>query len=485
MKLTELTLTEAAKGLKEKKFSAVDLTEAALGQIEAVEPKISAFVTVTAEESHQAAEEADKKIARGENTPLTGLPIAVKDCFCTAGVKTTNSSNILKNFVPPYDATSWKRLKEEGMVMVGKTNTDEFTMGSSTETSAFGPTKNPWDTERVPGGSSGGSAASVVAGEALVALGTDTGGSIRQPASLCGCTGLKPTYGRIPRTGVLSMASSLDTVSFNTKNCEDAALLLQYMSGPDGLDATCPKKDVPNYLDYLDGNVKGLRLGVPKEYFIEGMDPEVEKTVREAIDIYKKMGAEIVDVSLPHTKYAAAVYYIIAPAEISANLARYDGVRFGHKTEEDVKDMQEFYSKTRAEGFGDEVKRRIMIGTYVLSAGYYDAYYKKAQKVRTLIKKDFDDALNEVDALLTPVSPTTAFKIGEKTDDPLQMYLADVFTLAVNMAGVCGMSIPAGFSNNLPVGMQIIGPQFQEEKILKIGDAFQRETDFHKKFPEL
>jgi len=485
MKLTEITIAEAQKALREKKISAVELAEEAICQAEKTEPKINAFVTLTPEVALMQAREADARLKKGEDAPLLGIPLAVKDCFCTKGVRSTNSSHILEKFVPPYDATSYARVKSEGSVMIGKTNTDEFTMGSSTETSYFGPTHNPWDIERVAGGSSGGSAASVVAGTSLGALGTDTGGSIRQPAAFCGCSGIKPTYGLIPRTGVMSMASSLDTIGCFGKTCEDLAIILKEMIGPDNKDMTVTSTKIPNYLAHLDGNVAGMKIGIPKEFFAEGLDAEVEKRIREAIKEFEKMGAEIVEVSLPHTKYAIATYYIIAPAEISSNMARYDGIRYGHKTDDNPENLLDFYEKSRSEGFGAEVKRRIMIGTYVLSAGYYDAYYKKAQKVRTLIRNDYDQVFKKVDVLLTPTTPTPSFKIGENISDPLKMYLNDILTVSANMAGVVGASIPCGFANNLPVGLQIIGPQFAETTVLKVGDAYQKVTDFHKQFPKL
>ncbi len=485
MKLTEITISEAQKALREKKISAVELTEEALSQAEKTESKINSFVTLTPEVAREQAKAADARLAKGEQAPLLGIPLAVKDCFCTKGTRSTNSSHMLENFIPPYDATSYARVKAQGSVMIGKTNTDEFTMGSSTETSYFGTTANPWDTERVAGGSSGGSAASISTGTSLGALGTDTGGSIRQPAAFCGCSGIKPTYGLIPRTGVMSMASSLDTIGCFAKTCEDLAIILKEMAGPDKKDVTASSQEIPDYLAHLDGNIAGMRIGIPKEFFVEGLDSEVEKRTQEAIDQFKKMGAEVVEVSLPHTKYAIATYYIIAPAEISSNMARYDGIRYGHRTENNPENLIDFYEKTRSEGFGAEVKRRIMIGTYVLSAGYYDAYYKKAQKVRTLIRKDYDEAFQKVDALVTPTTPTPSFKIGENVSNPLKMYLNDILTVSANMAGVVGMSIPCGFAEGLPVGLQILTPQFAETTALKIGDAYQKVTDFHKKYPQL
>lgn len=485
MKLTELSIKQALAGLKSGEFTASDLTESAISQIEKVDGELNAFTTKTIESARAEAKAADEKIKNGEMSPLLGIPTAVKDCFCTKDVESQNGSHILEGFKPPYDAESWKRLKAAGSIMVGKANTDEFTMGSSTETSYYGVSKNPWDMTRVSGGSSGGSAAAVAAGECLYATATDTGGSIREPASFCGISGIKVTYGRVPRTGVMSMASSLDSIGALAKSCEDLAIVLENMAGPDGQDMTCPNKEVPKYSEKLTGDIKGMKLGVPKEFFGEGIDPEVEARVREAIAKLEEMGAEIKEVSLPYTKYAIATYYIIAPAEISANMSRYDGIRYGHATKEDAENLVDFYQRSRAEGFGDEVKRRIMVGAYVLSAGYYDDYYKKAQRVRTLIKKDYDDAFAQVDALVCPAVPSVAFKIGENADDPLKMYMADALTVSANIAGICGLSIPCGMAEGMPVGLQILGNQFEESKILNIGDAYQRVTDFHKKYPEL
>lgn len=485
MKLTELTISQAHQSLREKRFSVSELTQAALTRAQETEDRIKSYVTLTPDQAKKDTEVATKLLTTPEASPLTGIPFSVKECFCTKGIKSTNSSKILANFTPPYSAPSYQRILNAGAVTIGKTNTDEFTMGGSTETSAFGPTHNPWNLDRVPGGSSGGAAASIVTGTALGALGTDTGGSIRQPASFCGCTGLKVTYGRVPRTGVMSMASSLDSIGCFGKTCEDVAHILRYIAGPDGKDMTAPHQEIPDYPTLLTGSVQGMKIGIPKEFFVEGLDPEVEKITQQAIDQFKKLGAEIIEVSLPHTKYAIATYYIIAPAEISANMSRYDGIRYGHRTEADAQDLTEFYEKTRAEGFGDEVKRRIMIGTYVLSAGYYDAYYKKAQRVRTLIRQDYTEAFQKVDILLTPTVPTPTFRLGENTTDPLQMYLTDILTVSANLAGICGVSIPAGFTGGLPVGVQLLGPQFGETQILQAGDAFQRTTDHHTKFPEL
>ncbi|HEC36451.1 MAG TPA: Asp-tRNA(Asn)/Glu-tRNA(Gln) amidotransferase subunit GatA, partial [Anaerolineae bacterium] len=416
--------------------------------------------------------------------PLQGIPLAVKDVLCTAGVPTTCGSRILEDFVPPYDATAVARLKAARAVLLGKTNTDEFAMGSSTENSAFFPTRNPWDLSRVPGGSSGGSAAAVAAGECLGALGTDTGGSVRQPAAFCGVVGLKPTYGRVSRYGLVAFASSLDQVGVLAKDVTDTAILLGVIAGHDPLDSTSVDASVPDYTAALTGDIRGVRIGVPREYFIPGMQPEVEAAVRAALDQLADLGAEVIEVSLPHTDYALPAYYLIAPAEASANLARYDGVRYGLRVEQPT--LEATYEATRGQGFGPEVKRRIMLGTYALSAGYYDAYYLKAQKVRTLIKQDFDRAFERVDVIVAPTTPTTAFRLGEKVDDPIQMYLSDVFTLAANLAGICGVSLPCGFDGEgLPIGMQVMGPAFGEETILRVAHAYEQATQWHKRRPPL
>ena len=487
MDLHSLTVARAAKGLKAKEFSSVELAKSVIERAKELNGNINAYVTFTEEAALRAAEESDKRIASGTlASPLDGIPVALKDIFNTKDVKTTCSSNIIKDFVPPYNATVVDKLIKAGMVMTGKVNMDEFACGGSTQYTIHGPTRNPWDRDYVPGGSSGGSAAAVAADMAIYALGTDTGGSIRQPASFCGVTGLKVTYGRVSRSGVTAMASSWDTIGPVTKTVEDAAIVLQQIAGQDPYDSTTPPKPVPDYSADLAKGVKGMKIGVPKEYFAEGIDPEVEKAVRSGLKELEKLGATIKEVSLPYTKYAVAVYYIVMPAELSANLARFDGIRYGTKPSTEAKDLMEYYYKARAEGFGDEIKRRIMIGTYVLSAGYYDAYYKKAQRVRSLIIKDFESIFGEVDVLVTPVAPTPAFKIGEKIDDPLSMYLADVFTIPVSCAGVPGLSVPCGFSGGgLPIGMQIIGPQFSEDRILQVGAAYQNATDWHTKKPAL
>jgi aspartyl-tRNA(Asn)/glutamyl-tRNA(Gln) amidotransferase subunit A len=462
----------------------VELTEACLNRIDQVEEKIKSFVTITGELARDKARAADKIIAEGAGSSLTGIPVVIKDVMCTKGVRTTCSSRMLENFIPPYNATVVEKLNNCGAVMIGKANMDEFAMGSSTENSAFFPTHNPWDLTRVPGGSSGGSAASVAADETIYSLGSDTGGSIRQPAALCSVTGLKPTYGRVSRYGLVAFASSLDQIGPLTKDVTDCALVMNAISGYDERDSTSVPEPVPDFTACLTGNIKGMKLGVPEEYFVEGIQPGVDSVIRAAISKFKELGALVEEVSLPHTGYALAVYYIIAPSEASANLARYDGVKYGLSHEE-ATGMWENMEKTRQYGFGPEVKRRIMLGTYALSAGYYDAYYLKAQKVRTLIRQEFDSVFEKVDALITPTSPTVPFKIGEKTDDPLQMYLSDVCTLPINIAGIPALSIPAGFSEGLPVGMQIIGKPFAEETIMKIGHAYQQVTDWHKHKPGL
>ena len=482
--LNHLTITEALAKLRAREISSVELTQAYLKQIEALEPTIHAFITQTPERALKDAEAADVARMAGDDRPLLGIPLAIKDVISTQGIETTCGSNILEGYDPVFSATIIQRLEAAGMVMLGKTNMDEFAMGSSTENSACGVTFNPWDTARVPGGSSGGSAAAVAAGMTAGALGTDTGGSIRQPGSFCGVVGLKPSYGRVSRYGVVAFGSSLDCPGPIARTVEDAARLLGVMAGHDPLDATSMTTPVPDYVAGLNGDVKGLRVGVPSEYFIDGMQPDVEKAVRAAIDHLKTLGAEIVEINLPHTEYSLPVYYIIAPAEASANLARFDGIRFGPRI--DKGDMWDTYRATRGQGFGAEVKRRIMLGTYALSAGYYDAYYGKAQQVRTLIKQDFDKAFEQVDVIAAPVAPSTAFKFGENTNDPIKMYLEDVFTLPPSLAGVCGMSVPCGFdSQNLPIGMQLIAPAFGEEVMLRVGHAYEQSTDWHTRRPEI
>jgi aspartyl-tRNA(Asn)/glutamyl-tRNA(Gln) amidotransferase subunit A len=471
--LNRLTITEARDLLRKREISARELTRACLDQIKLVDPKLNAFITVCAREAHEQADAADARLAAGDAPALCGIPLAIKDIYATRGVRTTCASKILENFVPPYDATVIAKLRASGAVFVGKANLDEFAMGSSTENSAFGPTRNPHNVERVAGGSSGGSAAAVAADECLGALGTDTGGSIREPASFCGVVGIKPTYSRVSRYGVIAYASSLDQVGPFAKSVRDAAIILRDLAGADPRDSTCSARAVPDYEAALTGDVTGLRVGVPREYFVAGIAPEVEQAVRAALKSYEAMGARMVEISLPHTAYAIAAYYIVATAEASANLARYDGIRYGLRVDGD--NNIELYNRTRARGFGAEVKRRIMLGTFVLSAGYYDAYYLKGQKVRTLIRRDFERAFESCDIIATPVAPTTAFALGEKMSDPLQMYLSDIFTISVNLAGLPGISVPCGFdASGLPIGLQLIGAPFGEEAILRAGDAFER-----------
>ena len=485
MKLYELTIHEAHELLKAKKISSVELTTACLEHIKHVEPKVKAMVTATEELALQKARESDQHISKGNITPITGIPTLIKDNMCTRGIRTTCSSRMLENFIPPYNATVIKKLNAAGMVLVGKANMDEYAMGSSTENSAFFTTHNPWDLSRVPGGSSGGSAAGVAADEALFALGSDTGGSIRQPAGFCNVTGLKPTYGRVSRYGLVAFASSLDQIGPLTKDVLDSALVMNVISGNDPCDSTSAPEPVPDYTRGLNGDLKGMKLGIPGEYFVEGTDARVDQAIKTSIKKLEELGAKVEwGVSLPHTKYALPVYYIIAPSEASANLARYDGSKYGFSYK-DTQSMWEGMEKTKQFGFGAEVKRRIMLGTYALSAGYYDAYYLKAQKVRTLIRRDFDAAFEKYDALVTPTSPTLPFKIGEKADNPLQMYLSDVCTLPINIAGIPAISVPAGFADSLPIGMQIIGKPFSETTLFRIGYAYQQVTDFHKQKPKI
>ena len=482
----ELTIQEAHKLLKTKEISSVELTRAVLDRIDAVEGRLSAFITVAEKEALEQAREADQRIAHGRCESLTGIPLAIKDVICTRGIPTTCGSKILENFVPPYDATVIGKLRKAGAVIVGKLNMDEFAMGSSTENSGFKITRNPWDPTRVPGGSSGGSAAAVAAGMCLGALGSDTGGSIRLPASYCSTVGMKPTYGRVSRFGLVAFASSLDQIGPLSKCVADSAVLLQAIAGYDPSDSTSVPKDVPDYPAALQKGLKGLRVGIPIEYgATEGMDPEVSDAVNNAIEVIAELGAEKVEVSLPHTEYAVAVYYVIAPSEASSNLARYDGVKYGIR-DKDQNDLIQMYRSTRSKGFGPEVQRRIIIGTYCLSAGYYDAYYGKASQVRTLIMEDFKKAFESCDVLACPVAPTPAFKIGEKVDDPLTMYLMDIFTISANLAGIPGMSVPCGFSKqSLPIGLQLMGKHFGEEMLLKVAYNFEQATEFHKKKPSL
>jgi aspartyl-tRNA(Asn)/glutamyl-tRNA(Gln) amidotransferase subunit A len=484
--LYDLTAHEAADLLARREVSSRQLTEAVLERIRQVEGRIEAFVTVTDELALRQADEADKRLAAGDATPtLIGVPAAIKDVICTRGVRTTCGSRMLENFVPPYNAHVTERLLQAGLVMVGKVNMDEYAMGSSTENSAFHPTHNPWDLQRVPGGSSGGSAAAVAASEAFYALGSDTGGSIRQPASLCGVVGMKPTYGRVSRFGLVAFASSLDQIGPLTKDVTDCALVLNAIAGHDRRDATSAPLEAPDFTASLVPDLNGLRVGVPREYFVEGMDDGVRACIEAAVRQIEALGAEVDwEVSLPSTGAALACYYIIAPSEAMANLARYDGVKYGY-SDMQGESMWENMERTRQYGFGDEVKRRIMLGTYALSAGYYDAYYLKAQKVRTLIRREFDEAFQRCDALLTAVSPTPAFRIGEKTDNPLQMYLSDVCTIPVNIAGLPAISVPAGFGDGLPVGLHIMGKPFDEPTILRVAYAYEQATDWHKARPPL
>ena len=476
------TISELSKHLQEKKISSVELTQHFLSRIKQYDSQFNSFITVTEENALKQAEMADKKIAAGNSNPLTGIPIAQKDIFCTAGVKTTCGSKMLDNFIAPYDATLIEKCNEAGLVMLGKANMDEFAMGSSNETSFYGPVKNPWDTTRTAGGSSGGSAACVAARLAPIATGTDTGGSIRQPAALSGITGLKPTYGRVSRYGMIAFASSLDQAGILSQSAEDAALLLNVIAGHDKKDSTSIHHPVPDYTKTLQNPLKNPVIGLPNEYFTGGLEAGVESAIENSIRIYEKLGATFKKIALPHTDLATSVYYVIAPAEASSNLARYDGVRYGYRCENPV-NLEDLYKRSRSEGFGEEVKRRIMIGTYVLSSGFYDAFYLKAQKIRRLICNDFINAFNEVDFILTPTAPTPAFKLNEKKNDPLAMYLSDIFTIAVNLAGLPAISIPAGFSNNLPVGVQLIGKQFDESRILNAAHLFQQETEWHREYP--
>ncbi len=484
MDLYKAGIAELSEMLARKDISARDITESVLTRIDNVDARIKAFVTVPREAALAMAAAADDRFSEGPAGRLSGIPIAIKDNMCTKGIRTTCSSKILETFIPPYESTATARLQAEGYVLAGKTNLDEFAMGSSTENSGFFTTRNPWDLERIPGGSSGGSAAAVAADECIAALGSDTGGSIRQPAALCGVVGMKPTYGRVSRYGLVAFASSLDQIGPITKNVRDCALLLNVISGKDPLDSTSAPVAVPDFTVPLGRDIKGLKIGIPKEYFIEGIDDEVRDAVRTAIGQLQTLGAIPVDVSLPHSGYAVAAYYVLATSEASSNLARYDGVKYGLRAE--GKDLIDTYMQTRAKGFGAEVKRRIMLGTYTLSSGYYDAYYRKAQQVRSLIKQDFENAFRTVDIILTPTTPTAAFRRGEKTDDPLQMYLADIFTISVNLAGVPAVSIPCGFtSSNLPIGLQLIGRHFDEESLLRTAYAYEQATDWHMRRPNL
>jgi len=480
------TILQARQDLRDKKYSAVELLEAVYRRIDAVEDRVQSFVHLTRGIASRQAKEADARIARGEDAPLLGVPLALKDLLCMEGARTTCASRILDRFVSPYDATVVKKLKAAGAVIVGKTNMDEFAMGSSTEASYHHPTRNPWDPARVPGGSSGGSAAAVAAHECLAALGSDTGGSIRQPANFCGITGLKPTYGRVSRFGLVAFASSLDQIGPMTKDVADAALLMNVIGGRDPMDSTSADVPLPDFMAALQRSPQGLRMGIPKEYFTSGIDPEVAQAVQSAIDTLESLGMKKVEISLPHTEYAVATYYILACAEASANLSRYDGVKYGFRSA-NSESLMEMYRNTREEGFGEEVKRRILLGTFVLSSGYYDAYYLKGQKARTLIKRDFDKAFDKCDLIVAPNSPVPAFKLGERVGDPLRMYLSDIYTISINLAGLPAMSVPCGFtpSGGLPVGVQLVGRHFDEETILNVGHRFQAGTDFHLQQPPL
>ena len=485
MSLAQLTLHEASDKLRKREITSLELTEAVYQRIADTDDKVHAYLILAREAALEQANRADEKLKQATDpAPLLGIPIALKDNFLTKGLRTTCASKILGDFIPPYDATTVDRVRSAGAVIIGKTNLDEFAMGSSVENSAFFATCNPWNLERIPGGSSGGSAAAVAADECIAALGTDTGGSIRQPAACCGIVGLKPTYGRVSRYGIIAFASSMDQVGPMTKDVRDAALLLEAIAGQDPADSTSINSSVPRYSAALNGDIKGLRLGIPKEYFVSGMQIEVGEAVRSAIRELEKHGAVIEEISLPHTEYAVAVYYIVATAEASSNLARYDGMRFGRRA--NGKDLIETYMISRDEGFGAEVKRRIMLGTYALSAGYYDAYYLKAQRVRTLISKDFDAAFGRCDVIVTPTAPTTAFRLGEKTQDPLQMYLSDIYTISINLAGLPAISLPCGFDGEgMPIGLQIIGKHFDEATILRVADTYERATEWHKTKPRI
>lgn len=484
MEICELTAHELHHLLTTKEISAIDICRAVYERIDRVEHTIGAYLTLSRDQAFARARAVDRKIRTGiEIGPLAGIPVALKDNICTRGLRTTCASKILYNFIPPYNATVVEKLESEDAVLVGKTNMDEFAMGSSTENSAFKLTRNPWDTRCVPGGSSGGSAAVVAAGEAICALGSDTGGSIRQPAAFCGVVGMKPTYGVVSRYGLVAFASSLDQIGPITRDMTDCALMLNAITGYDPLDSTSVQTEGPDFREALVDDIQGLRIGIPREYFGVGLDDRVLRVVNEAVSVFEQRGARVEEVTLPHTDYALPAYYIIAPAEASSNLARYDGVRYGHRSE-DAENIADMYARTRSRGFGDEVKRRLMLGTYALSTGYYDAYYLKALKVRTLIRQDFERAFKRCDLLLSPTAPTTAFRIGERAENPMAMYLSDVFTLAVNLAGLPAISLTGGFVNGMPVGLQFIGKPFSEGTLLRAGYAFEQSTDYHRKRPQ-
>lgn len=485
MELNQLTIHELQEKLRDGETTSVEITEAVFERIEAVDDKIHSYVTLMKDEAFEKAREADKEIQRGKRGPLTGIPIALKDIMCTQGTRTTCGSHILENFIPPYDSTVVKKLRDAGAVFIGKTNMDEFAMGSSTETSYFGITRNPWDLEKIPGGSSGGSATAVAADLCIASLGSDTGGSIRQPAALCGIVGMKPTYGRVSRFGLVAFASSLDQIGPFAKDVEDCAIMLNAIAGYDPNDSTSVPADVPDYTEYVSKGIEGWTVGIPKEYFIEGIDPEVLSAVERAIKEVENMGAQCKEISLPHSEYCVAIYYVIAPSEASSNLARYDGVRYGFRSDAG-RDLMDMYKMSRSAGFGDEVKRRIMIGTHALSSGYYDAYYKKASQVRALLRKDFDEAFRTCDAILTPATPTPAFNIGEKMDDPLQMYLCDIFTISCNLAGIPGISVPCGYTEaGLPIGVQFLTGHFEEGKLIQIASAYEKNATFERRRPTI
>ena len=478
------TVKEIQQGLADGQFSSVEITQDYLSKISLFNDKINCFITITDDLALQQAKAADDLIAAGNGQPLTGIPLAHKDIYCTDGVKTSCASRMLDNFIAPYDATIIEKFKQAGAVMLGKTNMDEFAMGSSNENSYYGDVANPWDIERVPGGSSGGSAAAVAARLTPAATGTDTGGSIRQPAALCGISGIKPTYGRVSRYGMIAFGSSLDQGGPLAQSAEDCAIILQTMAGFDPRDSTSIEQPVPDYSASINQDIRGMKIGLPEEYFAEGLDADVAKVIMAAVDEYRKLGAEVIDIKLPNSGISIPVYYIVALAECSSNLSRFDGVRFGHRCDNPT-DLEDLYKRSRTEGFGEEVKRRIMIGTYALSAGYYDAYYLKAQQLRRLIKQDYEKAFTEVDVIACPVTPEIAFKRGDKTDDPVSMYLQDIYTIALNLAGLPGMSIPAGFSQGMPVGLQLIGNYFEESRLLNLAHRYQQVTDWHLQAPEL
>jgi aspartyl-tRNA(Asn)/glutamyl-tRNA(Gln) amidotransferase subunit A len=485
MILSRLTIHELQNLIRAGEATSSDIVQSVFERIDEVEGRVHSYITLMKENAFAEAARADQDIKAGKIKALTGIPIALKDIVCTKGFLTTCGSHILHNYMPPYDATVVEKLKEAGAVFTGKTNMDEFAMGSSTETSYFGITRNPWDLDRIPGGSSGGSAAAVAADECIASIGSDTGGSIRQPAALCGVVGMKPTYGRVSRYGLIAFASSLDQIGPFTKDVEDCAIMMNAIAGYDPRESTSVPMAVPDYTEFLPRGIDGWKVGIPKEYFIEGIDPDVSEAMQRVITTIEGLGATCVGISLPHTEYCLAVYYIIAPAEASSNLARYDGVKYGFRSQ-DSSDLLDMYKKTRSAGFGAEVKRRIMIGTYALSSGYYDAYYKKASQVRALIKRDFEDAFTRCDAILTPTSPTPAFKIGEKMDDPLQMYLSDIFTISTNLAGIPGISVPCGFTwEGLPIGAQFLAGHFEEGKLIQIASAFEKQANLEKRRPNL